>query len=137
MAVVGLVQKLQAEDLIEDRPQNAVASVRVAAVLRAAVVAVLITTPKTFAEVILIIVQVDVVAVVTIARVLVGVSFFRTEAITVLTVGLSRVETFGVTVIDRAAQHLRAVLARFVVAAAAAVTIVIWTIVVVAPPLQA
>src|SRR5690349_21698248 len=128
-----LIQRLQIKYLIEDRAENAVAAIRVATVAWAAVVPALITTPESFAEVVLIVAEVDVVSVVSVARILVPVSFLGTEAIAVLPIRLTRVEPFLVTIVDRATQHLRAVLVRLVVRATAIVTIVVRTVVVVTP----
>ncbi len=136
MAGTVLVQQLQAKDLLEDRAENAVAAIRVAAIARAAVITVFITTAKTLTEVMLILAQFDVVTVVSVARILIGVRVIGIEAPAVLTVSLACLEAFAVTVVDRATQHLRAVLARLVVAAATLITIVVRSIVVVTPLLQ-
>ena len=127
---------MQTQDLLEDRAENAVAAIRVATIARAAVVTVFITAAETLTEVILILVQIDVVTVISVARILIRVSFFRIEAPAVFTVGLTRVETFAVTIVNRALQHLRAVLVRLVVAAATAIAIVVRAVIVVTPLLQ-
>ena len=61
-------------------------------------VAVFVTATETFTEVVLVLVQVDVVTVVTIARVLIAVCFFRIEAPTVLPVSLSGLKAFAMAV---------------------------------------
>ena len=48
------LEGLEVQDLLQDRAQDAVAAVRVASVLIATVVAVIVAATKTFAEVVLI-----------------------------------------------------------------------------------
>src|SRR5688500_16532148 len=105
----GLVQQLEPNDPFEDRSEDAVASIRVTAVLRTAVVTVLVTAPESLTEVILILAQINIVSIVAIACVLIAIRLFGTITITILSIGLAGREPFPITIIDRALQHLRAV----------------------------
>src|SRR3989442_7498486 len=69
---VSLVHELQIQDLLKDGAEDAGGPVGITAVLRAAVVAVFLAAIAALTEVILILAQVDVVAVMTIAAVLIG-----------------------------------------------------------------
>src|SRR6185503_2238640 len=88
------------------------------------------------AEVVLILAQVDIVAVVTIAAVLITDGVVRAELPTIFAVGLTGAEAFFVAVVHRLSQHLRAIAIGFVITATTIVAVVVWTIVVVAPTLQ-
>lgn len=129
---------LQVEDLAQNGAKDAVASVVEASILITAVIAILIPATETFAEVVAVLLEIDVVAAIAIGRVLIGVRVLIVETPSVLTVGRARVIALLIAVVDRLPQHLRSILIGLVVAAAAIVTIVRAVIVVVvAPALQA
>src|SRR5262249_37610214 len=98
-----------------------------------AVVTIFIPASKTFAEIILIVAQVNVVPVISIGRILIGVSIFRVKSPSVLPVSLTRAVALVVTVVNGPLQHLSAILAGLVIAATAIVTIVGGTKIIVAP----
>src|SRR5215510_13522485 len=84
-----LVQELQAKNLLENRSQNAIATIGIATILVTTVVAILITAAETLAEVVLVVFEVNIVTIVAIAAVLVGESLFRTETPAILPVRLA------------------------------------------------
>ncbi len=102
----------------------------------AAVVAVFVAAVEALTEIVLILAQVHVVTIVTVAAILVAEGVLRIKAPAVFAIRLARAKTFRVTVVDRLTEHVRAVAIGFVVTATAVVAIVVWSIVVVAPTLQ-
>lgn len=100
-------------------------------VLVLTVVTVFISALKTFAEVVVIFVKTDVIRVVSDARVLVTVRILIVGIPSVLAIGLTRIEPFFITAVDRVLDHLSTVAARVVLIAVAIVAIVIDQIVVI------
>src|SRR6266480_4502761 len=98
---------------IENQPQhvakNAVRPIRVEAVLRAAVVAVIIAAPKSFAEIVLVLAHVNVVSVVAVRGIAKRVAVLRIELPVVLTIRLTRTKAFFVACIDGPSQQVSAV----------------------------
>lgn len=86
---------------------------------------------ETFAEVVVIFVHADIVAIVAVGSVHVSVRALIVISPAVHAVGLSGAETFLVAVIDRVLDHLRTVLARVVVAAVTVIAIIVAQVVVV------
>ncbi len=89
----------------------------------AAVVAVLITASEAFAEVVVVLVSVYVVASVAVVRVLVRIGIPIVAAPAILAVCLSGTEALFITVVNGLAEQICAVLIRLVVPAAAIVSI--------------
>jgi hypothetical protein len=77
---------LQVENLREDRAEYAVAAVLVATVLVAAVIAVLVAALEAFAEIVVVLAQIDVVAGVAISRILIREGILIVELPAVLTI---------------------------------------------------
>ena len=115
----------QVENLRKDRAQYAVTAVRIAAVLEAPVVAVFVTAPEAFAEVVVVLAQIDVVAVVTVRRILIREGILVIEVPTILTIRQAGLITLIVAVLDGLPEHLCAVLVRLVILAAAIIAIVV------------
>ena len=102
----------------------------------AAVVAVFITSTKTFAKVILILGHIDIVSVVTIAGILKRVAVVRIELPSVLLVSLARAKAFFITCIDCSSQQVCSILIDVVVLATARVAIVRGAVIVIGEALQ-
>jgi len=91
--------------------------------LIAAVVAVFIAATKALTEVIVVVAPVYVITTVAVVCVLVGIRVFVIRTPMVFPVGLAGAETFIVAIVHRLPQRLRAVFVRFIVLAAAIVSI--------------
>lgn len=108
----------------QDISQDAVHAVRVTTVLGVAVVAVLVAATEAFAEVVLIFVYINVVAIVPVGRVLIGVRVLIAASPTIRSIRLPGAIALRVAVVDGLPEHLRAVPVRLVVSAATVVAIV-------------
>src|SRR5438552_312825 len=126
---------------IENQPQhvaeNAVRPIRVEAVLRAAVVAVIIAAPKSFAEIVLVLAHVNVVSVVAVRGIAKRVAVLRIELPVVLTIRLTRTKAFFVACIDGPSQQVSAVLIHVEVPVIAIIAIAGVAVIVVSEALQA
>jgi hypothetical protein len=105
--------------------------------LVAPVIPIFITSTETFAEVILILAQVDVVAVISVTPILVGVRVFIVKAPTVLPICLTGIEAFFVPIVDCTLQKLRAVVIHVVVLVSAIVRVGRVSVIVICEALQA
>src|SRR5262245_52188259 len=94
------------------------------AVLGATVVAVLIASAESLAEVKVVLVLWHIVTIIAIVRIVIGVATLIAETPTILPVGSSCVKTFLIPVVDRFAQQVGPIAIRFVIASAPPVSIV-------------
>ena len=120
---VALVNRLEAKYLRQDGVKHAVRTIFIDAIPIPAVIAILIASTESLAEVIVVVVSLNVITVVAVVRVLIGV---RTPVIgtpAILAVCRSGVKSFLVTVVHRLAKRVRAILIRLVVVAATLVAI--------------
>jgi hypothetical protein len=115
--------RLQIQDRRQHFAENGVLSVGVPAVTLLALVAVVVAPPESFAEVVAVIVRIDVTALVAVIGVLIGIRVSVARFPTVLAVRFSGAKSFVVTELDRPLEHPRAVLVRFVVPATARVSV--------------
>ncbi len=92
--VLLILVRLHVEDLRQDVAKYAEHTVRVPAILRAAIVAVFVTATETFAEIVVVLGQINVVAIVAVGRILITDRVLRAETITILSVCLSGAHAF-------------------------------------------
>jgi hypothetical protein len=116
---------LQVEDCLQDAAYEVEPTVRVCAVPGAAVVPVLIAAPEALAKVVAVLVQIDIVTVITVGRVLIGVGIAVIGAPPVLPVRLARAHTFLVPKVHGLSEHIGPVLIRLVISTTAIVAIAI------------
>ena len=116
-------KRLEPQNLRQDDVEHAVRAVHEAAVLIPAGVAVFVPAPEAFAEVVVVVVPLNVVAVVPDVCVLIGVAVLEAGAPAVLPVRFTSPEAFLVPDVHGLTQRVRAVLIDLVVAAAATVAI--------------
>lgn len=90
------LENLRVEDLQQDIAKQAGHAVRVAAILITSVVAVFVTTTETFAEIVIVLGQINVVAVIAVRRILISQRVLRAGTIAVLPVRLSGAHAFFV-----------------------------------------
>src|SRR6266496_2750084 len=88
------------EDALQHVPQEIEHAVRVTTILIATVKAIFITATEAFAEVVLILIQPDIIAIVAIGGVLVGIRILVIEAVAILAVGLSSLYAFSIAVVE-------------------------------------
>jgi hypothetical protein len=124
------------EDRSKDRTKDLILTSLVRSVLILTVVTVLVSALKALAEVVAVLVEPDIVRVVTERRVLVSVGILIVKLPAVVPVRLSGVVAFLVTTIDRILEHLRSVRTRVVVIATAIVAIVVDQVVIISRLLQ-
>ena len=120
---VALVNRLEAKYLRQDGVKHAIGTIFINAISIAAVIAILIASTESLAEVIVVVVSLNVITVVAVVRVLIAV---RTPVIgtpAIFAVCRSGVKSFLVTVVHRLAKRVRAILIRLVVVAATLVAI--------------
>jgi hypothetical protein len=120
-----LLVALQVEDSLQDAAYEVERTIRVCAIPGAAVVPVLIAAPEALAKVVAVLVQIDVVTVITVGRVLIGVGVAVVEAPPVLAVRLARAHAFLVTQVHRLTEHIGTVLIRLVISTTAIVAIAV------------
>lgn len=119
------------EYLLKDGAQDTYSAVGVTAILRALVVSVPITPAEALAEVVAILLSINVVAVIAVGRILIGIGVLIAGiAPAVLAVGLPGAKALLVTVVNGLTKKLSPVLVRLVVSAATRVAIVIRRVVV-------
>src|SRR5262249_52632394 len=104
--------------------EDGILALLVTPILSATVVAIIIAAPEARAEVIAILLRVDIIPRIAVGRVLVGVRIAITIPPAILLVGLSDLEAFFVPVIHRLPEQLRPILVRFVVPALTIITAV-------------
>ncbi len=107
----------------QDGVKHAVRTIFINAILILAVVAVLIASTESLAEVVVVVVLRNVIAVVAVVRVLIGVRAPVVGTPAILAVCRSGLEAFLVTVVHCLAERVRAILIRLVVVAATLVAI--------------
>jgi len=118
-----LAERLKAEHLPQYGVEHAVGSVRAPPILVLTVIAVLISALKSFAEIVVVVIPLHVVAVVAVVRILVGVGALIVRIPPVLTIGLSGAVSLLVAVVCRLPEHVGAVLVRLVVVPASVVLV--------------
>jgi hypothetical protein len=118
-----LPKRLEAQDLQQDRVQQAVGAVDAVTILRPAAEAVLIAATEALAKVVVVVDSVYVIAVVTVVCVLIGIQVLVAAAPSILPVCLCGQEALLVTEVHGLPQDIRAVLICVVGAAATAVAI--------------
>src|SRR5258708_24701437 len=126
----------QIENQTQHVPKNAVRAIRVEAVLRAALVTVVITAPKSFAEIVLVFAHVHVVSVIAVGRIAKRVAVVRIESPVVLAIRLTGPKAFFIACIDCTSQQVRAVLIHVEVPVIAIIAITGLAIIVVSEALQ-
>ena len=127
---------LQIQDPIQDAADQACDAVRVRTVSVPAVVPVVITALESLAEVVLVLRQVYVVAIVAKRSVLISEGVTVVEPPSVFAIGLAGSEAFLITLIQCTAKHVRAVLIGVVVPPAAIVAIAEGRVVIASPGLE-
>src|SRR5258707_3718846 len=137
---VGLRPRSLVTSQIENQTQhvteNAVRAIRVEAVLRAAIVAVIITATKSFAEIVLVLAHVNVISVVTKRRIAKRVAVLRIESPSVFAICLAGTEPFFVACIDCTSQQVSAVLIHIEIPVIAIIAITGIAVIVVSEALQ-
>jgi hypothetical protein len=114
---------LRVKDLLQNVTHQAKHTVRVSTILRAAIVAVLIAAIEAFAEVVAVLIQINVITIVTVGCILICVRIFIAEARTILSVGLSGANALPIAVVHSLPEHIHTILIRPVVSTATRVTI--------------
>ena len=84
----------------------------------------MIAAIEAFAEVVAVLIQINVITIVTVGCILIGVRIFIAEARTILSVGLSGANASLIAVVHSLPEHIGAILIRLVVSTATRVTIV-------------
>jgi len=134
--MVSVLVTLQIQDAIQNVADQACDAVRVRPVSVPAVVPVVITALESLPEVVLVLGQIYVVAVIAKRSVLITERVTVVEAPSVLTIGLAGSEAFLITLIQCTAKHVRAVLVGVVVPPAAIVAIAKGRVVIASPGLK-
>ena len=132
----GLITDIRLiSDDVYDRSDNGteygVFTVGIVAVTTSAVITVLVSPAKSLAEIVIVLVHRNIVAVITERRVLIPVRISIVETPSILTVSLPGVEALLIAVPNGVAQHLGTILACVIVVAAAVITIIVVIIVVI------
>src|SRR6266849_9025449 len=127
----------QIENQTQHLGQHVVRPIRIEAVLRLAVVTVIITATKSLAEVILILAHVNVVSVVAVSRIAKCVAVLRIELPTVSTIRRSSAIAFVVTLTNCSPEQVSAILIYVEILVVAIVAIAGRSVVVVGEALQA
>jgi hypothetical protein len=116
---------LQVQDSLQDAAYETEGSVRLNSVSAAAVKTVLVTATESFAEVVLVLGQVNIVAIVAVRCILVGVRVTIVETPPVLSIRDTGAHTLLVTEVQSTTQQVGAILVRLVVSPAAVVAIAV------------
>lgn len=134
--MVSVLVALQIQNPIQDAADQARDAVRIRAVSVPAVVPVVISALESLAEVVLVLGQVYVVAVIAKRSVLISERVLVVKAPAVFAIGLTGLEAFLIPLVQCTAKHVRAVLIRVVVSPTAIVAISERRVVITTPRLQ-
>ncbi len=121
----------KAEDRTQDISEDLVLAVVVSAIRVSVVISVFISASETFAEVVVVFVEADVVRVIPVARILIAVRRIVVVAPTVISISLACSETFFVAVLDRILDLLSTVRTCVIPRTAAVIAVVVVDVVVV------
>src|SRR2546427_13228109 len=83
----GLSVSSQIKNQVQDIAENAVTAIRVSPILIATVVAILVSATEAFTEIVLILCDIDIVSVVSVAGILIRIAVIGIELPTVLSIG--------------------------------------------------
>lgn len=125
ITLLWLLVALQVEDCLQDAAYKVEDAIRVRAIPGAAVVTVLKTAPKTFAEVVAVLRQVNIVTIVAICRVLISVRILVVETPPVLSIRLTGAHAFLIAEVQGPPKHIGTVLIRLIVSTAAIVAVAV------------
>ena len=122
---LSLTKRLEGEDCTQNGAQDDIFATREAAILIAAVEAIFIASTKTFAEVVVVVVPLYVVATIAVVGVSKGIRVFKAEIPAILPVCLSGAEALRIAVVHGLPEQIDTVLVRLVVRAATVVAIAV------------
>jgi hypothetical protein len=134
---MAILESREAKDRLEDRSEDLVLAVPVRTVFVPSVIAVLISALESLAEIIAVLVETDVVRVITDAGVLISIRRLVVVSPTVLTIRLTGIEALFVSAVNGTLDHLSAVATRVVIVTVAVIAIIVGQIVVILRLLKA
>jgi hypothetical protein len=134
---MAILESREAKDRLEDRSEDLVLAVPVRTVFVPSIIAVLISALESLAEIIAVLVETDVVRVITEAGVLISIRRLVVVSPTVLTIRLTGIEALFVAAVNGTLDHLSAVATRVVIVTVAVIAIIVGQIVVILRLLKA
>jgi hypothetical protein len=134
---MAILESREAKDRLEDRSEDLVLAVPVRTVFVPSIIAVLISALESLAEIIAVLVETDVVRVITDAGVLISIRRLVVVSPTVLTIRLTGIEALFVSAVNGTLDHLSAVATRVVIVTVAVIAIIVGQIVVILRLLKA